>query len=174
MPALSPRILRSVGMLLYCGLSACSVVFDAPSIDQVIDHRPEEVLREAAREQVEMVRREALQRATQSSIDAVSVGPDRGSGQGRAPAILAHAWPVLKVERVRSELAQLVLESPVQGEVLINGSALGLVQPGTVRVVTLTPGEHLVSIKAQQAPPLSASFYIERGERVVLRWEARP
>lgn len=81
--------------------------------------------------------------------------------------------PVLQVDRGGTGQPQLVIESPAHGIVFVNDAEMGLVQKGIIRVLTLSPGEHVVRIEQPPTSPMRARFFIDQGERITLRWETR-
>jgi len=98
--------------------------------------------------------------------------------------ISERGWPVMHIDKVVAKQGRglqgtaqtepkLVLEGPVRGVVFLDEREMGLVHEGSVRIITLTPGEHHIRIKHPLSPPMQAQFYIEADERITLRWEMR-
>lgn len=91
---------------------------------------------------------------------------------GNMVGVSTRNWPVMRVHKVEQGPPQLVLEGPIRGLVFLDDREIGLVQDGSVRIVTLEGGEHRIRIEQARMPPMVAQFYIDNGERITLRWES--
>ena len=68
--------------------------------------------------------------------------------------------------------AELVLESPMPGLVFLDENGIGLVQDGSVRAMSLEPGQHSIRIEQSALPPMVVDFFVDEGERATLRWQS--
>lgn len=162
-------------LLTLFALSGCSTLFDAPSFENMASQQADEVLKDVVREQATEMARQGMERVGQLAEDGkqalqrVIVFPYPDGAVG----ISERSWPVMRVEKAAQAQPQLVLESPMRGLVFLDEREIGLVQDGSVRIVTLTAGDHQIRIEHPQMPPMVAQFYIDNGERITLRWESR-
>lgn len=140
-------------------LNGCSILFDSPSTDHLETVSIDDVLAQKKREM-----RQGVAFPASSGINAGTLSSD----QEMASALSIEAG------RSGSEASVLVIETSVTGEVFLDGQAIGLIQDASrARLVTLTPGKHEVRVERLHAAPVFAQFYIDSGERITLRWEAR-
>jgi hypothetical protein len=163
-------------VMTLCVSSACSFLFDAPSFGRSAREQAASALEEAVQEQNTEMMQTARDRigdwilTGEGELQRVITfpffgGTDEAAGRG---------WPVMRVNKVAAQSPpQLVLESPMRGMVFLDDREIGLVQDGSARIVTLTPGEHQIRIEQPQVFPMVAQFFIETGERITLRWESR-
>ncbi len=169
-------LFRLLAVTMLCAGSACSILFDSPSPGYSARDQAGSALEEAAREQGAEMAQTARDRigdwvlTGEGELQRVITFPffgstDEANGRG---------WPVMRVNKVAAQSKpQLVLESPMRGMVFLDEREIGLVQDGSARIVTLTPGEHQIRIELPRVPPMAVQFFIETGERVTLRWESR-
>jgi len=160
--------------MMVAGSAACSLL-DSP--ETIASKQASQALEGAVREQVEALAQQGKERI----IDAVTASSKKGAERIIAfpkpdgtVGVSAHGWPVMHIEQVAAQRPpQLLLEGPVRGVVFLDDEQIGLVQAGTVRVLTLAVGEHQIRIEHPLAPVMTAQFYIATGERIRLRWETR-
>jgi len=173
-PATDRRRLRgAIAVLLTASSAACSLL-DSP--ETIASKQATQALEGAVREQVEALAQQGKERI----VDAVTAGRKGGERIIAFPkpdgtvGVSERGWPVMRIEQVAAQRPpQLVLEGPVRGVVFLDDAPIGLVQAGTARVLTLTPGEHQIRIEHPLASAMTAQFHIETGERIRLRWETR-
>jgi len=168
-------------LILFCAfllavLGACSILFDAPPEQANNAEYAVQTLEKTMRErgetfvkQSEQFKDNALTAGRQTvSREIVFTSPDGITRSSR------QSWPVMHIANIAPQHPpQLLLEGPVNGSVWLDERELGLVQTGSVRIVTLHAGEHKVRIEHPLMPAITAQFYIEQGERITLRWETR-
>jgi len=152
-------------------LSACSILFDAPP-SEADSEQALQRFNQAAKEQADSLVQQNRQRLNaagqQWSREMAFSSPDAATSSAKL------RWPVMRIEQVAPQHPpQLMLEGPIQGIVWLDEREIGWVREGSVRVVTLTAGEHNIRIEHPLAPAMSVQFYIESGERITLHWQAR-
>jgi len=160
--------------MLAASSAACSLL-DSP--ETIARKQATQALEGAVREQAEALAQQGKERM----VDAVKAGSKKGAERIIAfpkpdgtVGVSERGWPVMRIEQAAAQRPpQLVLEGPVRGVVFLDGTQIGLVQAGTVRVLTLAVGEHQIRIEHPLAPAMTAQFHIETGERIRLRWETR-
>jgi hypothetical protein len=164
-------------VMTLCVSSACSILFDSPSFGRSAREQAESALEAAVEEQnAEMMqtprdRIDDWMLAGEGELQRVITFPFFGDTDKEADR---RGWPVMRVNKVTAQSQpQLVLESPMRGMVFLDEREIGLVQDGSARIVTLTPGEHQIRIEQPRVPPMVAQFFIMTGERITLRWESR-
>jgi len=167
--AIGRLLLLCAGALLLLGASACSILFDAPPGEADAEQTLQR-LGKTVQEQADTLAQQSRQPvgdAQQSLSSELMFSTDAKTA--------SEHWPVMRIERAASSEhpPQLVLEAPMRGIVWLDGREIGLVQEGSVRIVTLSAGEHQIRVKHPLAPLMTAQFYIEMGERIRLRWESR-
>jgi len=168
------RLLRGCGVVMMVASSAACSLLDSP--ETLASKQAAQALEGAVREQVEAL----VQQGKERIVDAVTAdkkGAERVIAFPKPDGTVGvseRGWPVMHIEQVAAQRPpQLVLEGPVRGVVFLDDAQIGLVQAGTVRVLTLTVGEHQIRIEHPLAPAMTAQFHIEMGERIRLRWETR-
>jgi len=168
------RLLHGGGVVMMAAISAACSLLDSP--ETIASKQASQALEGAVREQVETLAQQGKERI----VDAITAGKKRAERIIAFPkpdgtvGMSERGWPVIHIEQVAAQHPpQLVLEGPVRGVVFLDDTQIGLVQAGTVRVLTLTVGEHQIRIEHPLAPAMTAQFHIETGERIRLRWETR-
>lgn len=169
------------GVLLALALFAsagCSILLDTPSAEGVSVAQSREVLNELARREAEAAaepaREAAIERVARMGQEASSY-PERTivfgpSGGEHDP--LGRSGPVMVVSWRGGAGAELVLESPMPGLVFLDENGIGLVQDGSVRAMSLEPGQHSIRIEQSALPPMVVDFFVNEGERATLRWQS--
>lgn len=157
----------------------CSILFDAPSVEGVSAAQSKEVLKEVARREAEAAAEHARERASERITSVRQDGADYPQRMflfepsGARPDLNIRNGPMMVVSWRGGAGAELVLESPMPGLVYLDENAIGLVQDGSVRAMSLQPGAHRVRIEQLARPPMVVDFFVDEGERVTLRWQSR-
>jgi len=150
--------------------AACSSLLDSP--ETIAAKQAKQSLRRAVQDRVEPLVQSAGDAAVMAGRRAaqrviVFTKNDGTVGAGE------YGWPVMHIESVTAQRSpQLLLEGPVRGVVVLDDQEIGLVQEGSIRIVTLVPGQHQIRIEHPNVPTMTAQFYIDTGERMTLRWNA--
>jgi len=157
---ISPLRCACVSALLAVS-AACSSLL--PSPETIAVQQAKQSLQKAVQEQAQTLAQSAGKQVAQRVIAFTNTDGIVGHDDA--------GWPLMQIEAVAAQRPpQLILEGPLRGVVILDDQEMGLVQPDSVRIVTLAPGEHQIRIEHPTAPTMTAQFYIDTGERMTLRW----
>jgi len=148
-------VIRTTVLYLCASLVGCSVFFDAPPTGNDID------LEASARVVDEL----------KSLGDAAEIDINKNAKTARSKT------PTLSFEREPADMPRLVVQQGLdKAIILVDGEKIGLgeMTKKGVRTGLIAPGLHDLRVECPFDPPFSAKFYLQKGDRVVLRGECSP
>gem|GEM_PF-2725838 len=165
-------VLALCAALWLAAISACSILFDAPPAETNAEQALQRFGKTVS-EQADSLAQQGSQR-----MDDAQAAGRRGAARllpfssPDAAVDRVRDWPLMRIDYIAAQHPpQLVLEGPVRGIVWLDGREIGLVQEDSVRIITLSAGEHHIRIEHPLMSAQTAQFYIESGERITLRWQ---
>jgi len=162
-------ILAGAAILLLAG---CSTLFDAPQPAQ--DVSQDTAIEVMSKLSSTNVQDEATNEATKASKTAAAnatgkVYSNTSTSESKT-ASGERKVPSLSFERVKADMPQLAVWGLDEAKFLVDDEQIELgkmTQAG--RIALIAPGRHRLQVKCPFDPPFSADFYLEKGDRAVLR-----